>query len=247
MRYRDLSPTRRRQIGYGAVAALVVVLAAGLILIAHRVDPPMVSAPAADPADRRTAAGRNRQAAPEARASSGEEIAVVNGLRRDEAVTLIGEARRQAAAGNDIEAEALLKRADKAVPDLPETRQARDDIARLKTPEGQFANDIRRARLAVDHDDGAAAEVALAEAARLRPDAPEIAELRAALQAAHDKKARRETRVADALARMREAIARRDLAAANSALNEAERMDVQDDTIRQARSELARAQDAPGK
>ena len=44
---------------------------------------------------------------------------------------------------------------------------------------------------------------------------------------------------------MREAMARRDFAAANSALNEAERIDVQEPAIRQARGELARAQNAP--
>ena len=160
-------------------------------------------------------------------------------------MALIGDARRQAAAGNYTEAEASLAKAEKAVPKLPETQQARDDIARLKTPEGQFASHIQRARLAVDHDDSAAAEAELAEAARLKADAPEIAELRAALQAAHDKKARREARIADALARMREAMARRDFAAANSALNEAERIDVQEPTIRQARGELARARERP--
>ncbi len=84
------------------------------------------------------------------------------------------------------------------------------------------------------------AEAELAEAARLKADAPEIAELQAALQAAHDKTARQEARIADALARMREAMARRDFAAANSALNEAERIDVREPTIRQARGELAR-------
>src|SRR5205814_2194088 len=111
--------------------------------------------------------------------------------RRDEAVALIGDARRLAAAGSYNEAEASLAKAEKAVPNLPETRQAREEIARLKTPEGQLANRIQRARLAIDHDDGAAAEAELAEAARLHADAPEIAELRTALQAAKDKKARR--------------------------------------------------------
>ena len=157
----------------------------------------------------------------------------------------IGDARRQAAAGNYTEAEASLVKAEKAFPKLPETQQARDDIARLKTPEGQPANHILRARLAVDHDDRAAAEAELAEAARLKADAPEIVELRAALQAAHDKKARREARIAGALARMREAMARRDFATANSALNEAERVDVQESTVRQARGEFTGAQNAP--
>lgn len=227
----------------------VVILAAGLILLADRVAPTPASVPAEG--TRRAANGGSTSPATaaaasttEAQATSGDDVTVVNGLRRDEAVALIGDARRQAAAGNYAEAEASLAKAGKAVPDLPEIRQARADIARLQTPEGQFADHIERARLAVDHDDRAMAEVELVEAARLRADAPEIAELRAALQAAQDKKARREARIAAALARMREAMARHDFAAANSALNEAERIDVQEPAIRQARAELARAQNA---
>jgi hypothetical protein len=46
---------------------------------------------------------------------------------------------------------------------------------------------------------------------------------------------------------MREAIARHDFAAANRALNEAERIDVRDPSIEQARVELARAQNAEQK
>jgi hypothetical protein len=261
MRYNDLAETKKRQIRYGALAVAVVVLAAGMIFLTHRGDPTNTSAQTADAPPASTASGGARRltagastspattpaaaaSATGSQATSGDEVTVVNGLRRDEAVALIGDARRQAAAGNYTEAEALLTKAEKAMPQLPETQQARDDIARLKTPEGQFADHIQRARLAVDHDDSAAAETELAEAARLKADAPEIAELRAALQAAHDKKARREARIADALTRMRKAMARRDFAAANSALNEAERIDVQEPTIRQARGELARAQNA---
>jgi hypothetical protein len=263
MRYRDLGETRKRQIRYGALAVAAVVLAAGLVVLTHRVDPSTAAAPAEEAAPASTAAGSRRAAAGTptssatsspatasvgaAQATSGDEVTVVNGLRRDEAVALIGDARRQAAAGNYAEAEASLAKAEKAVPKLPETQQARDDIARLKTPEGQFANHIQRARLAVDHDDRTAAEAELAEAARLKADAPEIAELRAGLQAALDKKARREARIADALARMHEAMARRDFAAANGALNEAERIDVQEPIIRQARGELVRAQNAQQK
>jgi hypothetical protein len=259
MRYRELGEARKRQIRYGALAVAVVVLAAGLVIFTHHVDPTTASAPAAEATPGNATAREARRAAAGAatspatappvaagsttavQATSGDEVTVVNGLRRDEAVALIGDARRKAAAGNYAEAEAALGKAEKAVPNLPETRQARDDIARLQTPEGQFANHIQRAQLAVDHDDSAAAEAALAEAARLKADAPEIAELRAALKATHDKKARREARIADALARMRAAMARRDFAAADGALNEAERIDVQEPTIRRARSELARA------
>jgi hypothetical protein len=103
---------------------------------------------------------------------------------------------------------------------------------------------VRRARLAIEHDDASSAEAALAEASRLKPDAPEVAALRAALQQAQDKAARREARITQVLARMREAVARRDFAAADSALNEAERIDVQNPSIRRARGELARARGA---
>ena len=254
MRYRELGEARKRQIRYGALAAALVVVAAGLSPLGHHVDRTTASAPAEDvPVStaardaRRPPAGASTSPAMAAQATSGDEVTVINGLRHDEAVALVGDARRQAAAGNYAEAETSLAKAEKALPKLPETQQARDDIARLKTPEGQFVNHIQRARLAVDHDDSAAAEGELAEAARLKADAPEIVELRAALQAAHDKKARREARIAGALARMREAMARRDFAAANSALNEAERIDVQEPTIRQARGELARAQNAQQK
>jgi len=252
MRYRDLRETRKRQIRYGAWAAAVLVMAVGLILFA-------ASVPREEAASARATTGESRRAATSiasaalspatasataAQATTGDEVTVVDGLRRDDAVASIGDARRQAAAGNYVAAEASLDKAEKAMPRLPETQQARADIAVLKTPEGQFAHHILRARFAVDHDDRAVAETELAEAARLKADAPEIAELRAALQAAHDKKAHREARITDALSRMREAMARRDFAAANSALNEAERIDVQAPTIRQARVELARAQNA---
>ncbi len=68
--------------------------------------------------------------------------------------------------------------------------------------------------------------------------------MRGALQAAKEKAAQRETRIADALTRMREAVAKHDFAAADSALNEAERIDVQDPLVRRARGELARARGA---
>jgi hypothetical protein len=165
-------------------------------------------------------------------------------LRRDEAVTLIGEARRHAAAGNFAQAEAALRGAQKAVPELADIERARRDIEQLRTPEGSLVQQLQRARLAIEHDDAPAAEAALAEASRIKPGAPEIAALRAALQQAQDKAARRETRIAQALARMREAVARRDFAAADSALNEAERIDVQNPSIRRARGELARARGA---
>lgn len=187
MRYRELSEHRKRQLRYGALAA--------------------APASSVEAGGRRPVAGAGTSPARSAaQATTGDEIIVVSGLRRDEAVALVGEARRQAAAGNFAAAEASLDKAERTAPRLAETQEAREQLARLKTPEGQLADLIQRARLAVDHDDSAAAESALEEAAKIRADAPQIAELRATLKAAHDKKARREARIAEALARMREAV-----------------------------------------
>jgi hypothetical protein len=247
--FRDLSETRKRQLRYGALAAAVLLLAAGLILLSQQAAP----GPDAADAGHRAAAAAPSAPSPGAPAtaasaappsSPGDEPAVVSALKRDEAVDLIANARRQAAVGNFSDAEASLQKAEAAVPHMPEITQTRTDIARLKTPEGSFATQIARARLAVEHDDVATAEAALTEASRIKPEAPENAELRTALQAAKAKEARREARIADALVRMREAVARRDFAAADSALNEAERIDVQDPSVRRARGELARARGA---
>jgi ribosomal protein S20 len=233
VRYRELSETRKRQIRYGALAIAVLLLAAGVIAFSHS-----SSRSTANPdtdAPRRTT---QVQAAPATSDADDDLTPTVSALRRDEAVELIGEARRQAAAGNFNSAEATLQKAGKVVPDLPELDQARHDIEQLRTPEGSFTSQIKRAQLAIEHDDAPAAEAALAEASRLKPDAPEIATL------SQEKATRREARIAQALARMREAVARRDFAAADSALNEAERIDIQNPSIRRARGELARARGA---
>jgi len=242
----------KHQLRIGALAIAVVVMAGSLISVTHRTEHATGSAPSAESASGgveangtgpATGADTSSAAAP-AQATSADEVIVVSGLRRDAAVALIGEARRQAAAGNFTAAESSLDEAEKTAPRLAETQEARDQLARLKTPEGQFADLVRRARLAVDHDESATAESALEEAAKIRPDAPQIAEVRAALKAAHHKKARREARIEEALDRMREAVGRRDFGAADTALNEAERIDVQDPSVRRARIDLAHAREA---
>lgn len=245
-----LSETRRRHLRYGALALAVVLLAAGAIFLSHQNERPAPATAAANqttsaPSGRRPAAPPATVASDTAQATDPDDLTGVDTLRRDEAVQFIAEARRLATAGNFSAAEAALARADKAMPNFPETSQARLDIDKLETPDGQLSLQLQRARLAIDHDDSAAAEAALAEAARLQPDSMEVARLRADMKAAHDKKVRREARIAEALARMREAVARRDFGAANTALNEAERIDIQDPTIRRARGELARARGAP--
>jgi hypothetical protein len=240
VRYRQLSETRKRQMRYGALAIAVLLLAGGVIAFSH--DSQRVNAP--DTATMRRAAAPPASGAPTQSASSADEPAVVSALRRDEAVALIGDARRQAAGGDFAGAEASLQKAQQTVPGLAEIAQARRDIERLRTPEGSFASQLQRAQLAIEHDDLATAESALGEASRLKPDAPEIAAMRASLQQSQERASRREARIAEALARMREAMARRDFAAADSALNEAERIDLQNPSIRRARGELARARGA---
>jgi len=235
--YRDLSETRRRQIRYGALGIAVLLLATGVIAFSHSSQ--RMTAHPETPAQRQATAQ-----APPAPAPPDDITPSVDTLRRDQAVNLIGEARRQAAAGNFTEAEASLREAGKAAPGFPQIEQAGRDIERLRTPEGSLASQLQRAELAIDHDDAAAAEAALAEASRIKPDAPEIAAMRAALQRSQDKASRREAQIAQALARMREAVARRDFAGADSALNEAERIDLQNPSIRRARGELARARGA---
>lgn len=246
MPFRELSETRKRQLRYGALAAAVLLLAAGLIVLTHHT----ANAPASSDAGRHptnTSTASTSSSAPptgQSAVASSDEPTIISAQQRDEAVGLIADARRQASAGNFTEAAASLKKAEAAFPQMPEIEQARADIEKLKTPEGNLAAQLARARLAVEHNDTATAEAALAEASRIKPDAPEIAEMRGALQAAKEKAAQRETRIADALARMREAVAKRDFAAADSALNEAERIDVQDPLVRRARGELARARGA---
>jgi hypothetical protein len=246
--FRELSETRKRQLRYGALAAAVLLLAAGLIVLTHHT----AQAPVSSDAGHRATAASTSSAAPAkpptaqaaAVSSSSDEPTVVSAQKRDQAVELIADARRQAAAGNFTDAEASLKKADTVIPHMPEIEQARADIEKLKTPEGSFDAQLARARLAIEHVDAASAEAAIAEASRIKPDAPEIAELRTALQASKEKTAKRETRITDALARMRDAVAKRDFAAADSALNEAERIDLQDPSVRRARGELARARGA---
>jgi len=64
------------------------------------------------------------------------------------------------------------------------------------------------------------------------------------MQAMQEKGAKRSSQVAELLATMREAIARRDIAGADRAFNEASRIDIRDPALDQARTELAQAHEA---
>jgi hypothetical protein len=231
-------PSAQRLIVFGSLGVVAAIAAA--VLLFDRSD--TEGQPVA-PIASRTAPG---PATPNARQSvnvDGEPV-VPSEEAVERASRLTGQARRLADDGKFDEAIAKLDAADKAAPGLSETAEARRRIAEMRTPEGQFATQIGRARFSIDTDDPAAAEQALAEAERLKPQAPEIAQLRQELQAVQQKEAKRSGRVAGLLTTMREAIARKDIAGADRAFNEAARLDILDPALDQARTELARAHDA---
>ncbi len=238
-----MSLSTRRLRRYGALGALCVVVVGGVVYLFDRSD-------TAIPATTSDTATRSATASPRAAVKpvvNADDQPIPSAAQSDQAARLIGEARRLAANGKFSEANAALDQAEKVIPHLPETAQARSEIAAMNTPQGQLALQLSRASAAIGQDDSAAAEKALAEAERLNPQAPEIAQLRQALQAAEQKDARRSSRITELLAAMRTAIARHDFAAADGALNEAARIDVRDPTIDAARTELAQAQEAERK
>jgi hypothetical protein len=224
---------------YGLLAAVVIGAAAYVV---HRSDTTSPTTTAAD-----TDSTAPASAPTPAAGVNPDDPVVPNEARSELAVRLIGDARRLAGNGQFAEATAKLDEADKAVPGLPETTQARHDIAQLSTPEGQLATQLDRARAAIGQNDAAAASEALAAAEKLNPQAPEIAQLRQTLQAAQQKEVHRNNRIVELLTAMREAIARHDFVAADGALNEAARIDIRDPAIDEARRELARAHDADRK
>jgi len=173
-----------------------------------------------------------------------DEPSALSSAETERIAQLLGEARRLARDGKFAEAKAALDKVDAIRPRLAEAAQMRREIDQMSTPQGQLALQLERARSAIEQDDRATAEQALAEAERLNPQAPEIARLRQALLEAERKEARRHHRIAELLTEMRQAIARHDFAAAARALNEAERLDIRDPAIDPARVELARAHDA---
>jgi tetratricopeptide (TPR) repeat protein len=228
-----LTTSKQQLMRYGAIAAVIVAVAVGALYLLGRGEAPPPATTEAGPAQKPPVAA--------------DEQTIPSSTQSDQLVSLVGEARRLAAAGKFDEAEATLQKADKVIPHWSETEKARSEIAQLRTPEGQLKTQLERARLAIEHDDRAAAEKALAEAERLNAQAPQIAELRQALQQAEQKDTHRSDRVTELLTKMREDISRGDLAAADGDLNAAERVNVQDPAIREARRELARAREAKEK
>ena len=216
------------------IAALLIVAGAVWLLDRGMAPPASQNADAAKPATPAPPPAADDQAGPST-------------VQTDQLVSLIGEARRLAAAGKFDEADASLQKADKVYSGWSETEKARAEIAQLRTPEGQLKTQLERARLAIEHNDHTAAEQALAEAERLNAQAPQIADLRAALKDAEQKQQQRDSRVTELLTKMREEIARGDFAAADADLNAAERVDIRDPAVHQARRELTRAREAKEK
>jgi len=226
-----LSPFSVRLPRFAVIGAVGVVVLAGAFFLFDRTDTETPPAPA-------------RQAASASRPDINDLDATPDEAVSDRAFHLIGQARRLADRGKFAEANAKLAEADKLVPGLSETAETRRKIAELATPEGQFAIQFDRARNAVGNDDYAEAEKALAEAERLKPQASEIAELRRTMQAARQKEATRSSQVTELLTAMRESIARKDIAGADRAFNEAARVDILDPALDEARVELAQAHEA---
>jgi tetratricopeptide (TPR) repeat protein len=229
-----LSPFSVRLPRFAVIGAVAVVVVAGAFYVFDR---PATETPAAPAAPARQTASVPRADAPDPDATPDEAVS-------DRAFHLIGQARRLADRGKFEEANAKLAEAEKAVPGLSETADARRKIAELATPEGRLAIQLARARTALGSDDYAAAEKELADAEKLKPGAPEIAALRQEMQAAQQKEAKRSSQVAEQLAAMRASIARKDIAGADRAFNEASRIDILDPALDQARVELAHAHDA---
>ena len=244
---RDLTG-RQRTLLYGSGAALCLVMIVALASdLLHAPAPPETrpetraeTRPTEDlSAERnrgrpRVAASRLAEPAPDPSTYGTRQI--------EQAAVLVGEARRLARDGKTGEAEAALAAAEKAAPLLPATSEARREIAQLSTPKGRFERLLMDARRAVERDDAAAARAALDEAAAIDPAAPGLSSLRQQLAQREAELMRRTEHVASLLKRMREALARRDFAGAYQAVNEAERIDVTDSRIDEARLELDKAE-----
>jgi hypothetical protein len=231
----------QRLIRYGAGAALAVVVVGGAVYFFDR------SGTATPTTTAGSAAAAKPATKPAAPTANPDDAAVPSAAQTDQVARLLGSARRLAQDGNFDGAKAVLDRADTLMPGSADTAAVRREISQLSTPQGRLASQLDRARSAIAQDDSAAAEKALAEAERLSPQAPEIASLRQTLQDAQQKQAQRSDHVAELLKEMRDAIARHDFKAANSAFNEAERINVRDPSIEPARVELARARNAEEK
>jgi hypothetical protein len=118
----------------------------------------------ARPAVRGIAAATPRVAAkPATQTANPDEPAVPSAAQTDQVARLLGDARRLAADGKFAEANAALDKADEVMPGSDDTAAARREIAALSTPQGQLVTQLARARAAIEQDDAAEANKALAE------------------------------------------------------------------------------------
>src|SRR5512134_460884 len=140
---RTVSPFSVRR--FAVIGAVALVVAAGAFYLFDRTATETPAPPA-------------RQTGSVPRADTPDPGAIPDEAVSDRAFQLIGQARRLADRGKFEEANAKLAEADKAVPGLSETAEARRKIAELATPEGRLAIQLSRARTALGSDDYAAAE-----------------------------------------------------------------------------------------
>jgi hypothetical protein len=173
--------------------------------------------------------------------------------RLAQARDLVAKARRAAADGKFAEAERDLQEAQTLAPTLPELAAARSEIARLKR-EAEEKGGVRKlvadARAALQRKDLAAAERAVVDAEKLARDAPEVKAVRAELdRAKRDAISDREKaeRVQKLIAEARTALQRKDLAASERAVSEAEKLDRDAPAVKAVRADLDKAKrDAGG-
>jgi hypothetical protein len=229
--FRDWSDSRKRQVRQGGAAVGLVLGVAVAFYVWHGASPP-----ASDPATQ-----SDTPSATSAKPRAVPDDPDMPNPKADLAIQAIANARQLAADGKFVEAEAELKKAEDAVPDMAQIKAARDEIALMQTPQGQLRIQFDKAEFAIERNDAAAAEAALAKAEQLAPQSTEIAPLRQRLQELQQRKLQHDNRVTALLTTMREAIVRQDFAAANDALNQAARLDIGNPEVLKARVELNRA------
>ena len=106
---------------------------------------------------------------------------------------------------------------------------------------------VADARRAMSRSDFGAADRALAQAERLDPRSAEVIDARRDLGAAQQRAQRKDNRIDALVATARAAIAQDDYAAADKALDDAERIDGRDRDVQEARAELNAAQRPTGR
>ncbi|MCW5770197.1 MAG: hypothetical protein KIT16_01075 [Rhodospirillaceae bacterium] len=161
----------------------------------------------------------------------------------------IAAARRAMALGDFDDAERQLKSAHGLTPGLPEIGAARADLARLRIEAEWQRDEIQQLTAAIERairrDRFGVAERLLTDGKRRYPRHSGWSALERRLDQAKradrgDKA--REERVRALLANARAAIGRKDYAAADRALDEAEKLDPKDEEVKKARAELQKAQ-----